>query len=88
MNDILALAGEWTEQQQHESFSSDFFKDDVYILFANDQRIGCFSICEGANSIFLQKAYIEPDWVHMHIMTHQDTLQYMPQPDIFIAPEN
>ena len=32
--------------------------------------------------------YEEDDWVRMHIMTHCDTLQYMPQPDIFVAPEN
>ena len=146
MDDVVALAGEWPEAQQHEFFSSDFFEDVVYILFAHDQRIGCASIHEDANAVFLQKVYIEPDyqemgiwtqcldlgldiaheckkplkmavlksntdmvetsekygffetesfimheeaaWVRMHIMTHRDTLQYMPQPDIFVAPEN
>ncbi|PCJ97259.1 MAG: hypothetical protein COA45_09975 [Zetaproteobacteria bacterium] len=145
MQDVVSLAGEWPEEQQHEFFSSDFYENDNYIVFINNKRAGCFSIHDDGQAIILKKGYIEPNyqgmgiwavrldialdmaheskkplkaailksnvdmfemsqrygfvetegflmhgdasWVQMHIVTHQDTLQYSQQPDMFISPE-
>lgn len=67
MDDVIALAGEWPEQQQKEFFSSDFFQDDTYILIAGDKRIGCFGIHETDDSVLLCKSYIEPEYQGMGI---------------------